>query len=214
MGNSIELACTHNNGRSPLAEAFMRKYFEAKGVQEYGVISSGTRTAFLDGMLAGDIQAPAEMAKMILEMGVKRDFVHNKIAIENILKDENFYDDASQSYVLQIANQFVVEETAYKEQAFKQFNLGNPKMKREQTIIRPESKIVLGMGKENAEKIREIYKEYPNAPTIETLAGYATGNPDQEFESGFGGSLEAYLTMAETIRDHVHDAADRFLADR
>lgn len=211
MGNLIELACTYNNGRSPLAEAFTQKYLEKIGIQEYKAISSGTHVASTNEMLAGNVQVPGEIVKMILEKGIERDSVHDKTAIENILKNENFYNDVSQSYALQIANKFNAEEVAYKEQAFKQFGLGSPKMKNEQTIIRPKSKIVLGMGKDNVKKINEIYDGESDIPIIETLAGYASGNPSQEFKSCFGGNLKDYLVMGEVIRGHVHDAIDRFL---
>jgi len=217
MGKSldlIEFVCTHNNGRSPLAEGFGRKYLESKGIKEYGVISSGTHVTEVDEMLERKRVFSNDISKLILQKGIEKGFFEDNSVIESILHYENFNDADAQNYAFQAANRFVSEEHGYKEQAFKKLGLGSPKVGRDQTMVIPESRLVLGMGMQNVKKINEIYTGESNLPIIETLTGYASGNPGQEFKSEFGGSLKDYLVMGEVIRDHVHGAIDRFLANQ
>ena len=207
----IEFTCSHNNGRSPLAEAFGRQYLEDIGASGYRAISSGTHVDEINAMLEGKEPFIDDISKLILEKALERDFFSSKSTIEKILCNGNFSDANVQNYVLQASNKFVSEEQQYKEQAFEKLGLGDPKIGRNQTIVMPESKIILGMGKENVERINEIYKGESSLPIIETLAGYDSGNSGQEFKSGFGGGLKDYLAMGEVIRSHVHGAIDRFL---
>jgi hypothetical protein len=206
----IEFACSHNNGRSPLAGGFGNEYLNELSENGYEVVSSGTHIAEIEGMLRGEIPVPNAIAAEVLEKALERGIFDERKVIEGILADEAFQETEAQDHVLRAAKKFVREEGEFKEEAFKRFNLGNPKSTRDQTIANPNTRILLGMGGMNVEKMPEIYKGR-KLPIVGTLLGYASGNPGQEFKAAFGGTLNDYLAMGEVIRDGVRRSVDRFL---
>ena len=185
----IEFACSHNHGRSPLAEAFANQYLSVLNLGDYEFISSGTHVHEINEQLAG--RKPFTDSE--------REWIITKYA-------ERFGDKTHPDPVT-IMNQFVREEHQYRDVAFKRFGLGLPKQRHDQMIARPDAGLVLVMGKKNLVKAKEIYAG--RKVEIETLAGYATGNPGEEFFTAFGGTEKDYTDMAGAIGYYVSQALKR-----
>lgn len=208
----IEFVCTANHGRSPLAEAFARQYLAQREILEYQAISSGSHVDEFGKVLSGEIPVKDEYVQWSLEKGLERGlFRINHVVAKELLDSGNFGSEKIQSYARFVFEKFTQEEHDYRDVAFQKFGLGIPKQTSDQLVFRPDTKIVLGMGKENVDVIKEIYDGKSNSPIIETLAGYALGKPGEEFTSGYGGSCNDYLSMAEVIRDHVKSSVDKIL---
>ena len=215
--NVIEFACSHNHGRSPLAEAFARTMLNARGITEYGITSSGTRANKIDAMLIGGAPFPDADLKFTLEQALKRGIVPSDSLILRSIASMETVDEQDmqqlQAHARRALRLFVDEEHAYRDEAFRQFSLGIPKSTHNQTVLRPDVLLWLGMGKSNTMFVNRIYGGV-KIPVIDTLAGYATRSPGAEFKSGFGGSLQDYLEMAEVIRGYTHQAITRLVEER
>lgn len=185
---TIEFACSHNHGRSPLAEAFAMKYIGLnRRITGYNFISSGTHVDEINEQLAG--RKPFTDSE--------RDWINTKNA-------ERFGDNIDP---VRAMNRFVNEEHNYRESFFEQFFLGVPKQTHDQMIVRSDVDLVLVMGRKNLDKAREIYG---NKARIETLAGFAMGEPGLEFQSAFGNTISDYYSMAGLIACYVKQAIERF----
>jgi hypothetical protein len=112
-----------------------------------------------------------------------------------------------------VAIEVVGEETEYRAEAGRKFNLTFAPQVRKQTIIRPDKELLLGMGTSNGDEAKEIYDGATRQPLFETLAGYAERTPGLGFTSSFGKGLPEYLEMAEVIRGHTRKAIDRALQE-
>jgi|TARA_Y100000034_G_scaffold8427_1_gene9170 hypothetical protein len=216
MSKKIEFACTHNNGRSPLAEAFAIEYIRDKGIEGYGISSSGTRADEINGFLAGTYELPDKDLRVIAQLGLERSFVSDLKNIEKLLQNDNLSPEDIEGltqYARQTARTLVSEESQYRDIAFGKFGLALPKAINRQTIVRPDRGLLLGMGQSNVREAESIYSGSGNQPVIETLAGYAERNSGLEFKSGFGGDLKDYLAMAEEIRDYTQKSLDRAIQE-
>lgn len=205
---TIELACSHNQGRSPLAEAFGKKHYASRGITGYAITSSGTHVNEINGKLDGTRPIDPMEAQWVLQKGLDRGLVsaeYRSLAEGELAGDRL---RLAQGVARQLYQRFVAEEHEYRADAFKRFNLGQPKEVHDQTIVRPEVTLFLGMGKSNVERARRIYAHSDVEPHFATLAGFADNTPGKEFESAFGGGLRGYLAMAEAIRAHTQKALD------
>lgn len=208
--NTIEYVCTHNHGRSPLAQAFSQSYLGALGFDSYQVISSGSKVDETNSMLDGSLENSPNFVKFLLNKGLERGLydIHNEKFVRTFADIET--DDANlklcqQNYSRKLHQRFVAEEHEYRAMAFKRFHLGIPKEQHDQTIGREDTFLVLGMGVENVSGAREIYVRdgILDLPEFETLAGHSLEMPGEKFKSGFGGTYNDYLNMAEEIRELV-----------
>ena len=217
MVKTIEFACSHNHGRSPLAGAFAEKVLADREVEGYSVVSSGTRVNEINSMLEGWTEIPHDEIGFTLEIALRRGLLspsESASVIQALSKPERTTRDylVIQRAGVKTLRTVVGEEHAYREEAFRQFGLGSPKQTHDQTIAVPDRTLWLGMGKSNTKFATQIYAGRKD-PTIDTLAGYATRTPGAEFKSGFGGTLQDYLTMAEVIRHLTTQAMDRALSE-
>src|SRR3989344_2282834 len=68
----IELACSHNHGRSPLAEAFWNRELKRIGARHYRAFSSGTRVKEIDAILEGKVLPGFDEALSAVKIGLER----------------------------------------------------------------------------------------------------------------------------------------------
>jgi hypothetical protein len=207
----IEMVCSHNHGRSPLAEAFANA--DLCGIDGYFAISSGSRVDEINGMLDGTISIPDSEAKSLISMGLRRGLYGKRNnfveALARLTKTSHVGDVLIQEYARLALTTFVNEEHDYRERAFKAWGLIGPKTTHDQIVPRTDTVLVLGMQDSNIKAIKAIYDGFSNQPVIDTLAGYATGKPGAEFKSGFGGSYKDYLDMSVVIKEYVRQSVDR-----
>jgi len=214
MKKVIECACSHNHGRSPLAEAFARKRLAQVGALDFEVISTGTEVARADGMLAGTVDCPAEWYDIIVDINQKRGIYDAQTAdaLRAVMKPENFGPDQKR-YVNEAMRlslvRFFDEEHEHRAEAFRKFDLGEPKQTRDETKAREDVVLFLGMGPDHTEFTEGLYKTRVHTPIIQTLSGYATRLPGLKFKNSYGGTSQEYLEMAEVIRDLTFKSVDR-----
>ncbi|MBR9705224.1 hypothetical protein GOV12_07465 [Candidatus Pacearchaeota archaeon] len=216
--NTIEYVCSHNHGRSPLAQAFSLSYLSALGNTFFNVISSGSKVDKTNSMLDGSLEIPPDFVKWLLNKGLERGLFdkHNEKFVRtfaDIETDNVNLLRCQQNYSRNLHRRFVAEEHEYRAMAFKRFRLGTPKEKHDQTVGRNDTFLVLGMGVENVDKSREIYINdgIIELPEFETLAGHSLEEPGRKFKSGFGGDYNDYLNMAEEIRELVFRGINRLI---
>lgn len=212
MDKEIEFACTHNNGRSPLAEAFAVKYIEDENIMGYKIFSSGTSADNINKFLAGTSSLPNEELRIIVRIGIEKnlisDFKGAEMLLEGVILSPENLEKLTQ-YSCQTAKILVDEESHYRDIAFDKFGLSIPKVFNRQTIVNSDINLLLCMGRNNIREAKNIYLSSTHKPIIGTLAGYAQRIPGLQFKGVFGGNLSDYLIMAETIRDYTHKSLDR-----
>ena len=200
----IEFACSHNHGRSPLAEAFAKEYFASIDMPGYEVVSSGTRVEEINSMLEGTVPISEKDSRFILKKALARNVVSDPAEVKRLLALDSLNPaemTALQGHGRYVLNRFVQEEHTYRTEAFKLFGLGDPKPTHDQTVFHPYSKLWLGMGSENVDFANDRLYTPQSRPVIDTLAGYALRTPGTAFNSAFGGTLADYLNMAEVIKN-------------
>jgi hypothetical protein len=209
MKRLIEMVCTGNQGRSPVAERIGRNYLAQQGaLGEYDTISSGTS---VDGIIGGELS----IAFMIHVIGIARDRgdVYDPSAlsaIEDAIGTGNdgvlrgFYNEAQQV--------FAEEERRYRAEVLPQFGIvGQVKHGRDQTVARSDTVGVFSMAARNNVVVERIYAESGHTPVIAVLSAYATDDPTAEIPNAFGKPRTAYEAAVETLRDHVPKAIDCLL---
>jgi len=213
MSKIIEFVCSHNQGRSPIAEAFGQRYIAKLGGRGgYIITSSGHMVDEIEKMRSKSIDIPLEGIQELVNLSVNRGF--NTEGVEDFMEGGDLSTgqvEKMQRVALYALERFIVEEHGYRARAFTKLGLGEPRKFREQTKNRPGTVLILGMAESNVNGIRRVYGE--NGPIIDTLAGWATETPGAEFKGAFGKQYEDYMGMAEVIKGYVRGSIDRALAD-
>lgn len=215
----IEMVCTGNHGRSPVAELVARNHLEHLGVLDaYDSISSGTaiRTFYSGEGL------PLDDMLRIVTLGLKRDDVFDGIQRQRagrlFLEDE--FDSVSEKYdwasgLFKIAfNRFEREEGQYRTEALRAFGIkGDVKQTQDQTAVRPDVVVIFPMEKKHSDAVKRIYAQSDSKPTVETLAGYAVGEPDLGIGNAFGKDKGAYMDVIAKVIEYTPRTIDRLLRE-
>ena len=102
------------------------------------------------------------------------------------------------------------EEHDWREEALNYFNIpGELKMTQEQTIARPDTKVVLSMAEQNIPIVKQLYKDSGYSPIISTLGEFATSKKDSVIPNAFGKSKEEYFKSLEIMLSFVPRAVER-----
>jgi len=211
----IEMVCTGNRGRSPVAELIARNRIIEIGASDvYDSISSGTNVAYTDKVMAGEIIPSQEMISAIISMG-RANNVYTSEQLEEI--DSSLRDgeqDDLIKYFIQTSQRLMDDEESYRAEVLTQFGIdGDVKPTRDQTIARPDTLIVLAMDKKNLQVINRIYQEERYSPIIDTLSNYATGVPDSQVLNAFGKGKDIYRDMVRQLIREVPIAVDKLVEE-
>ncbi|MBI2112738.1 hypothetical protein HYT52_04345 [Candidatus Woesearchaeota archaeon] len=212
MAKLIEMVCTGNQGRSPVAELVANNYIHEMGVQdEYQAISSGT---MVDHIKAGEVSP--EFMKQVIGIARKRTDLADLYSpqelneLDTALRLGN--DEALRKYFHQINRVFVDEERADRSTVLSQLGIeGLVKQYQEQTIPRPNTIAVLSMARRNNSFVQSIYAATKFNPVIAVLSQYLSGIVGDEIPNAFGLGSEAYLTTVQAIKEQVPQAIDKVI---
>ncbi len=193
----IEFACSHNHGRSPLAEAFAKNYLRMNRISGFEVKSTGTHVDFINDQLAGNEPHSYGDLLFLIEAAKKRNLSMPGSDIQVWARD--------------LTNRFVDEEHEYRAKTAEAFFLDVPHNDHKQTFHDPCTVIAFGMGAKNVGALGEIYpRQKTHGPAVYSLSSYVAGRRVPDFQSAFGGTMHDYATMARTISDLTDKALDRF----
>ncbi len=220
----IEICCTANKGRSPIAAAIGNNYLEKKELNnQYKVISSGTH---LDQILQG--QMPLSTKVKVIKNGYKRGFYRKHLVeAENLvgkIKNENElekkYSDDSElktkidQYAEKSRQRFSLEEGVHSFEAAERLDVTEYlKDKQEQLKPNPHVIAVLVMGKSNLKQAKTIYGNSEYNPIIELLKAYVTNNPDDEVKNAFADSKKVYDAVIEELKQLVPEAINKVISE-
>ncbi|MBW2981507.1 hypothetical protein KY343_01375 [Candidatus Woesearchaeota archaeon] len=208
MPKIIELVCTGNHGRSPVAELIAQYYLgEIGAFGEYKATSSGTSVDLIEKG-----QVPAKAMAGIIGIGKERELysADELKEIDQAIRDGR--DEILRQYFLRASDLFSKEEHDYRTEAIKYFGIeGVVKEKSEQTIVRPDAVAVLSMAESNNRQVQKIYNNSDCNPVINVLSRFATGNPDAALPDAFGKGKDEYFKTVELLREHVPMAIDRLI---
>lgn len=194
----IEMVCTANNGRSPVAELVANNYLRQLQAEEYQAISSGTS---VDEIQSGRI--PTSFKIQTIDIAKQRG-IYSSLELDDIQKAIQTSNDKAITYFYDKAVQvFYREERKHRAEALQEFGIdGIVKTSQDQTIVRPNAIAVFSMAQRNNEQVRQIYKDVLDQPIIEVLSRYATGDLTAEVPNAYGLGKDAYfLAIAKIVAD-------------
>lgn len=207
MKKLIELVCTGNNGRSPVAELIARNYLHRVGASEYESISSGT---MVEKIKAGGF--PIKAMVPILELAKGRGIydAHSLAELDGALRRRDTV--AMEKYFQQASEIFAQEEAEERGKLLKEFGIeGFVKEGRDQTIARPDVVAVLPVDRKNYDGVLGIYQNSGHSPVIGVMSVLATGNPQSEVQNSFGQGVKVYRQRVEQLIEEVPKAVRKIV---
>lgn len=195
--NLIEMVCSGNSGRSPVAELIGRNYLRKIGAVGYDTISSGSD---VDRINKGEI--PVDRMRGLVEKAIRRgDIYKTAWDIETVGEEElrELYERAR--------TVFNREEHQFRQEALHYFGIdGKVKVSSEQTIARPDTIAIFTMADANKSVVQRIYEHATHQPIIENL----TAN---QLPNAFGGTREEYFAIIALIKEAVPTQVKRVLEE-
>lgn len=207
MKHLVEMVCTGNQGRSPVAELIAQNFLENTG-RLTCAISSGT---MVDAIKKGEV--PRAFKLQIISIARNRGDIYSADeyqAIDQAMGEGN--DAAITTFYRKAEHIFVAEERRDRQEVLPRYDIrGELKETQDQTIARPDVRAVFSMAGKNNEQVRKIYEHSGFTPTIDVLSAYATYDPAAEIPNAFGLGRAAYERAVETLLGHVPRALERLL---
>jgi len=206
MVKLIEMVCTGNNGRSPVAELLAQNYLAQLGADwEYSAISSGTQVSEI---ASGKFSLG--LMRQVIGTGVERRIYapENLLEIREALEREDTA--ALKPYFDTAVNMFRAEELVNRTKVLREFGIpGLPKITKDQTVVRPDVIAIFPVDRNNKSKVIAIYQQADAKPLIEVLSAYATDRPEEEITNTFGRGEEFYRQVVRRMVFEVPVAIDR-----
>jgi hypothetical protein len=204
----IEICCTGNSGRSPIAEAVGNNYVKELGLEEKILfISSGTRAApEWDDYWPYD--KAAEMITRAAGSGLVKDMDVDKDRYD---ADEE-YNAAVSSHARKALRLMRPIEVALRDAALYQNGLEYTG-KRTQLVPRDDVFLVLGVKEKHVRQIREIYSGAENPPEIALLNRYA-GLEGETADCLGRLSIMPYLKVVEHCKEIMPKVIERFRGEQ
>lgn len=204
----IELVCTGNRGRSPVAELIARNYLRKIDADEYEASSSGT---LVDKIKQEEL--PMAFMIKLIDIARSRGDVYTSIELQGIdsaIKDGNTR--AITQYYKKADYMFGEEEKRDRQEVLPLLGIeGTLKSEQEQTIQRPDTIAVLSMARTNNQQVECIYASSAHKPVIDVLSRYATNNQNAEIPNAYGLGRKAYIQAVEVLVEQVPLAVERLL---
>ena len=210
----VEYVCSGNHGRSPIAAAVARQHVRKLLAEDYLEIqSSGTcvdkikSSAFPTSLLLPCIEK-ALTSGLFTEfndariMKLARETLDTKgadeIALKTIIARMADFEECYRNIVI---SELIHPETS----------LGSVKSHiPRQLVVSDDAGCILVMGARNKSEVCEIYAITNPAPLIATIGEFA-GHPDIQIPDVFGGTLQEYRDMAETLKPLVTISVEKAL---
>lgn len=197
MYRDIEFVCTGNKGRSPLAEAFAKKYLDKKGLlNRVRVSSSGTLVDFFKNP---DDEKLAQILGYLIPKALEKRVITPEEA--EALRQKRRVKEIQNSIFQRIRvkeeeqNRAVLEEKAL-------FGYYDINRQPQQTILRPEAELIFPMGQENYDGVVKIYSNSKINPVVELFG---------EIEDPVFVTLDEFRKITEQIEEATESAMDKFL---
>lgn len=194
---NIEFVCAGNKGRSPLAEAFAKRYLDRKGlVEEIELSSSGTLVDFLKNP---DMET---LGKILEHFSYK---AHQ----QGIITEEEIEEIRQRSNLNRILDKIFVEirkrEVEQRKVVLGEKDLTaylDPNRQSRQTIVRANAELILPMDEENYGRVVGIYSNADITPRIKLL-----GKIDDPILS----TLEEYREIVNQVEEATERVMDTIL---
>lgn len=194
---NIEFVCSGNKGRSPLAEAFAKRYMDRKGLTDkFELSSSGTLVNFLKNP---DMETLGQMLEHF----------SYKAHQQGIITEEEIKEIRERSNLMGILDKIFVEirrrESEQRRIVLREKDLVaylDPNRKPQQTIVRANSELILPMDEENYKRVQGIYVHANTPPRIELI-----GKIDDPILS----TLEEYRAIVNQVEEATERAMNKFL---
>ncbi len=206
----IEFVCTGNNGRSPVAELLARNHLVQIGAsEEYDAASSGLMVDYTRRFVAGQVTDDPKMVGAIISIA-RDNMFYSPAEIFTISKALREGDNAVLlKYAVSTSTKLMDAERECMYGLLAKMGIpGQVKSGKDQTIARPDTKVVLAMDKKGLESVGKIYAANSHTPVIDTLPRYATGD-DREVANAFGKPRGFYRATIEQLAREVPLAVDR-----
>ncbi|MFH1439548.1 MAG: hypothetical protein ABIG89_03215 [Candidatus Woesearchaeota archaeon] len=203
----IEMVCTGNQGRSPVAELVAKNYLRKIRADEYSAISSGTS---VDAIKRG--KPTAVFMMHVIDIAVSRDVYSLRELTEYQTAVKERDEDKLSLLYIKAQDFFGEEERRYRLEVLPELSIeGTLKEEQEQTIVRLNTIAIFSMAKSNNADVENIYLGSRYDPIIAVLSAYATQNPEASIPNAFGLPRENYVAAVEKIMEDVPMAIDRLL---
>jgi len=203
----IEMVCTGNQGRSPVAELVAQNYLRNIGTHEYAAISSGTNVDEIkQGRLSTDFMVGMIKVAQERELYTAAELEMLQYAVQN--------DDTDKVKVLfaKAERTFVSEERKYRLEVLPELGIeGTLKENQEQTRVRTETAAVFSMAQNNNKAVERIYDGLSSKPLIAVLSAYAFDDLTAQIPNAFGKSKEIYIAAVQAIQIAVPKAINNLL---
>ena len=174
----IEVCCTGNIGRSPMAELIGNHTVVDMGLEDkIGFISSG----ILVNPKYGE-NIPYDEVVFILNRASENNFLDETHVIEKEYNNNtNYQKIIREKFNVALKNMRFVEAALRNIALYNNFNIELSDWERCQTVVRDDVSVILGMDKGHVGFVEKIYEGRENKPTITTITQYA----------GIGGEIPA-----------------------
>lgn len=206
----IEMVCTGNNGRSPVAELLARNHLVTIGAEsDFEIASSGIMVNYTDRFLAGEAKGDIYMTRAILKAAKDSGLIaHTQYQeIQATLRQGD--EDRLFQYAVEIAPKLMAAERTHMREVLDEMGIrGDIKQGRDQTVVKSNALVVLAMDKEGLESVNAIYAPTPYRPTTAVLPVYAIGE-DREVVNAFGGKREDYFITVKQLAREVPLAVNK-----
>jgi len=204
----IEMVCTGNNGRSPVAELIARNYLQSVGAtSDYDSISSGT---MVDVIKSGGF--PIKVMSPIIDIAKDRK-IYDADEVKKL--DEALINGDSQTvetYFNKATKIFSEEETGERDLFLRDLGItGRIKQEKDQTVPRRDVVAVLPMDRKNYLGVLGIYQTSDHSPIISVMSVLATGDPVSEVTNAFGQGPDVYRRRIEQLVDEVPKAVRKII---
>lgn len=209
MARLIEMVCTGNQGRSPVAELIARNHLKSIGAYgDYDSISSGT---LVDMIQSGGFFTLSIMEQLI-SLARKRVLYSPEEIKEVDAALRQGDNDTIKKYFRKTIGLFDKEEVENRAEVLSLLGIrGKVKSTRDQTVPRQDTVAVFPVDKSNYGKVIGIYEGSGYSPAVDVLSRYATGNPDAELKNTFGKGKEVYRKGVEQMLEEVPVAVNRII---
>jgi|TARA_Y100000031_G_scaffold42032_1_gene48351 protein-tyrosine-phosphatase len=204
----IEMVCTGNNERSPVAELIARNYLKSVGATtDYDSISSGI---MVDKIKAGGFSI--EVMSSVINLAKSREIYD----VDELKKLNEALRNGDDQIVGQYFNQaiqiFSEEESRERRIVLGELGIsGTVKDRRDQTVSRPDVVAVFPMDRIHYNGVLNIYQGSGFRPVISVMSVLATGNSDSEVANAFGRGSEAHRQRIEQLVDEVPKAVKKII---
>jgi len=193
---NIEFVCTGNGERSPLAEAFARKYLDGQKLNYVQVSSSGTLVDFSKNPDEGKL---ATLMQQVLPLALERGFVTQEQA-----------DSVRQGRDLFRIKDMIFQKVKEREMEQKPIILSEKGLvayfdtnrNAQQTVVRREAQFIFPIGMDNYDRTINIYSEADVRPIIEILG---------EIRDPIFATIDEYRMISDKIEEATNMVMGRVL---